>query len=120
MSWRDFASCKGVDYTVFFPEPGSGHHLDIAAAKLYCNGCPVRSDCLEHAVVNGEQGVWAGTTDDERERLRRKRGLQRSRYYPLRQRVALHGSRSRYVAGCHCDECRRAEREYQAARSWTA
>lgn len=28
-----------------------------------------------------------------------------------------HGTRSRYNTGCHCDDCRRANREYEAGRT---
>lgn len=28
----------------------------------------------------------------------------------------LHGRRSQYIAGCRCDECREADREYQQQR----
>ncbi len=31
-----------------------------------------------------------------------------------RKAAAQHGTRSRYVAGCRCGDCRRAQREYQA------
>ena len=31
--------------------------------------------------------------------------------------MSEHGTRSRYNGGCRCDECRRANREYEAART---
>lgn len=42
-------------------------------AKELCAGCPVRQQCLDWATVNDEQGVWAGTTRDERRELTRQR-----------------------------------------------
>jgi WhiB family transcriptional regulator, redox-sensing transcriptional regulator len=36
-----------------------------------CAGCGVREDCLEFAVLtNQEFGVWGGTSEEERRRLR--------------------------------------------------
>ncbi len=53
---------------VFFP--GSGDRASIDAAKRICAGCPVAADCLQHALRVGEHGVWGGTTEAERRRLR--------------------------------------------------
>jgi WhiB family redox-sensing transcriptional regulator len=36
-------------------------------AKTVCELCPVRADCLDHAIRVGERyGVWGGLTSDER------------------------------------------------------
>jgi WhiB family redox-sensing transcriptional regulator len=36
-------------------------------AKAVCESCPVRAECLNHAVRAGERyGVWGGLTSDER------------------------------------------------------
>lgn len=46
---------------------------EIRMAKLVCQKCPVRQPCLEEALANpGLQGVWGGTTGNERRRLRRE------------------------------------------------
>lgn len=29
------------------------------------------------------------------------------------RKVAIHGTRAKYVSGCHCDECTKANRDYQ-------
>jgi WhiB family redox-sensing transcriptional regulator len=37
-----------------------------------CESCPVRAECLDHAVSAGERyGVWGGLTSDERSTWRR-------------------------------------------------
>lgn len=36
--------------------------------------------------------------------------------WDARPRVAEHGTRSRYQAGCHCDDCRQANAEYHRRR----
>lgn len=42
-------------------------------AKELCGSCPVNLLCHEWATVNDEEGVWAGTTRDERRELTRQR-----------------------------------------------
>lgn len=69
--WRDRAACIDSD-AVFFPERGQS----AGPAKAVCRGCPVAADCLEYALVRGEQhGIWGGTSERQRRVLRRERGL---------------------------------------------
>jgi WhiB family redox-sensing transcriptional regulator len=44
-------------------------------AKQICAGCPVRGDCLEHALASRELafGIWGGLTAAERRALVRSR-----------------------------------------------
>jgi len=62
-----------MDPEVFFPQRGErAVHL-----KAICAGCPVRSQCLEYALVAGEKhGIWGGASERERRRIRsdRRRG----------------------------------------------
>ena len=71
--WRDRASCRDTSPELFFPIGTTGLALDqIDAAKQVCVECPVSSQCLEFALAtNQEAGVWGGTTEDERRRLRK-------------------------------------------------
>jgi WhiB family redox-sensing transcriptional regulator len=56
-AWMVDAGCRELDTALFF----SDELDDIAAAKLACLACPVRSRCLDAAVDRGEQyGVWGG------------------------------------------------------------
>lgn len=48
----------------WFPERG---HDDTDKALLVCDTCPVRVMCREYAQEWEDQGVWGGTTDDDRE-----------------------------------------------------
>lgn len=45
----------------------------IVIAKRLCLGCPVRADCSEWAIATGQHGVWGGTDEEERRRIRRSR-----------------------------------------------
>lgn len=71
--WRDLASCRDTSPDLFFPVGTTGPALEqIAAAKAVCQECLVRSDCLEFALVtNQDSGVWGGTSEEERRKLRR-------------------------------------------------
>jgi WhiB family redox-sensing transcriptional regulator len=59
-----------VDATVFFnDEMLRGHEKQAreSAAKKICTACPVKTQCLEHALAVPEYyGVWGGLTQEER------------------------------------------------------
>lgn len=61
--------CRDVDPEAFFADQA------VARAKAACDGCPFRGPCGEYALHRSVDGVWAGTTSDERKVLRRKRGI---------------------------------------------
>ena len=65
-----FGACRGADPDLFFPDRGES----LEPAKAVCAGCVVREECLEHALRVGERfGVWGGTSERERRRIRRQR-----------------------------------------------
>ncbi len=69
-AFMDLGSCRGVDPDIFFPDRGDS----LAPAKAVCAECIVRDECLEYALANGERfGVWGGTSERERRRIRRAR-----------------------------------------------
>lgn len=55
-------------------------------AKRLCDSCPVNLLCHEWATANDEEGVWAGTTRDERRAVRATRDERRDL---TRQRLTL-------------------------------
>lgn len=68
--WHAHAACRGVGADVFFPERGEM----VAAAKAICAVCPVRQECFDHALDNGERnGVWGGVSERGRRPLRARR-----------------------------------------------
>lgn len=81
--WMEMAACRGADPDLFHPQRGE----DVEPAKAFCRECPVRADCLRHALVNCERyGVWGGTSERDRRRMRRemRQELGLSYNYPLR------------------------------------
>ena len=70
--WTARGACRGADTAVFFTEQGEA----TRSAKEVCAGCPVREECLDYALRNGEKfGIWGGTSERERRRMRREQGL---------------------------------------------
>jgi WhiB family redox-sensing transcriptional regulator len=76
LDWQAKARCTEADPEIFFPERGGSSK----AARAVCAQCDVRMDCLEYALNNKEQfGIWGGTSERERRRLRKERALRRLR-----------------------------------------
>ena len=71
-NWRDDAACHEADPDLFFPVGTTGPALrQIDEAKRICRSCPARTACLAWALGRGiTDGVWGGTTEDERRALR--------------------------------------------------
>lgn len=66
--WRQLGLCTQTDPEVFFPETG---HSNLPAKRV-CARCPVRAECLEHALATDQRfGVWGGLSQAERRRLQR-------------------------------------------------
>ena len=54
----------------FFPSDGVG----VDKARKICVGCPVKDECLEHALEHRiEHGVWGGCSERERRRILKRR-----------------------------------------------
>ncbi len=71
-SWRLDALCAETDPEAFFPEKGGS----TREAKRVCQGCAVRTECLESALTNDERfGIWGGLSERERRRLRLARRM---------------------------------------------
>lgn len=64
--WMDKAACKGKPENTFFV----GRGQKTTEAKKICNKCPVEKYCLKYAIVNNEQGIWAGTSEKDRQHMR--------------------------------------------------
>lgn len=63
------AACRDADVEVFFSQD---EQLQKEALEI-CAACPVRVECLEHALREGEQyGIWGGTRERERRRMTRQ------------------------------------------------
>ncbi|MGW8724727.1 WhiB family transcriptional regulator [Streptomyces sp. NPDC055808] len=69
LAWSERAACGQGDADALFAE-GSRQH----DATALCTRCPVRTECLAHALDQRiEFGVWGGMTERERRALLRRR-----------------------------------------------
>ena len=74
-NWRAESACLNTDPDVFFPVAvGTAAGKLVTRALRICDGCPVKQQCLDYAMRSGEKdGIWGGTTPEERIRARRAR-----------------------------------------------
>jgi WhiB family redox-sensing transcriptional regulator len=73
MDWRTDAACRDTDPDLFFPVGTTGPAIEqIEAAKMVCQQCDAQAACLEFALAtNQESGIWGGTSEEERRKLRK-------------------------------------------------
>jgi WhiB family redox-sensing transcriptional regulator len=73
VAWRKQAACQAVTADLFFPIGRTGDAVgQIEAAKRVCQTCPVRVACLQYALeTNQEAGIWGGTSEDDRVKVRK-------------------------------------------------
>lgn len=63
--WWDRARCRGMwDEVDFFG-------ADARPARLLCTACPVSNPCLLWAIHNDEKGIWGGTSERDRDKIKR-------------------------------------------------
>jgi WhiB family redox-sensing transcriptional regulator len=66
-TWQADAACRDYDLNGFFPE---GTAISPETRRV-CAGCRVLTDCLTFALGKPSlRGVWAGTSERERGRMR--------------------------------------------------
>jgi WhiB family redox-sensing transcriptional regulator len=67
-AWMRRAASRGAGVDTFFIESGASSR----PAKATCAECPVRRECLDFALAQGERlrGIWGGTSERERRQMR--------------------------------------------------
>ncbi|MFB7745381.1 WhiB family transcriptional regulator [Streptomyces sp. NPDC056132] len=72
--------CADEDPELFFPIGNTGPALlQVQEAKAVCRRCPLMESCLRDALEWGETaGVWGGTDEDDRRRMKRRAAYRRS------------------------------------------
>ena len=89
--WRAASACLNTDPDVFFPVAvGTASTKQVARALRICDGCQVRRQCLDFALRSGEKdGIWGGTTPEDRVRARRSRNRRPARQV-MREAATVH------------------------------
>ncbi|MEV4333477.1 WhiB family transcriptional regulator [Streptomyces sp. NPDC049597] len=80
-NWRDLSACTEEEPDLFFPIGTTGPAVfQVEQAKAVCRRCPVTAICLDWALQHGEdEGVWGGTSEDERRAMKRRAARKRPR-----------------------------------------
>lgn len=66
--WERRGACKEVGADVMYPSDDTSQQR---RAKAVCASCPVRTECLLHAIaVNEDLGTWGGLGEAPRKRIR--------------------------------------------------
>ena len=66
MGWKDRALCSDKELSLFFAPSKS----DVTTVAIsICQSCPVRQQCFYEAISYGYDGVWGGSTYDQRRAL---------------------------------------------------
>ena len=77
--WQEEGSCREHDPEIFFLDynlRGKAKRQKEQTAISICEGCPVKMQCLDHALNTPEiYGVWGGMTEEQRHVIMRKRGI---------------------------------------------
>lgn len=113
--WDDQAACKGMDTELWFSETD----WCVTKAKDICAGCPVAERCREEAVSNRLRGVWGGTNEYDRERIRRSRRVpdpsKRKTHCQNNHEFTPENTYLRPNGERQCKECARARKRAKAA-----
>ena len=115
-AWFADAQCLGLPTAWWHPEklgdaePG-GYNDVYRQARIVCNGCPVREQCLDHAIEHREtNGMWGGRTP------RQRRGDARTKLRALicghcsKRFRSSHGRASYWSVSCRRAASKRRER----------
>jgi WhiB family transcriptional regulator, redox-sensing transcriptional regulator len=76
--WQFRAACRGEDAALFFAphyfEKRPEKEAREAKARVFCNRCEVRQECLEYALrIREPHGLWGGMNEAQRRTLLRAR-----------------------------------------------
>jgi WhiB family transcriptional regulator, redox-sensing transcriptional regulator len=100
--WRAHSSCLDhPDPDLWFPDEGPG-----TEGRRICASCPVRTDCLQHALATLETfGTWGGASERVRRHLRSLLN------------VSPHPDEPRRHRGCRCMFCQALDEHDQRMRA---
>jgi WhiB family transcriptional regulator, redox-sensing transcriptional regulator len=69
--WVSQSACQREDPELFFPAMAAGAAArQVSEAKAICCRCVVRASCLSYALMTAQDGIWGGTTPEERRAMR--------------------------------------------------
>ena len=75
-SWQQHANCKTAPTDMFYPPPEelkltvAEMRERAAEARVICDECLVKRECLDYAIENETDGFWGGMTPRQRQKER--------------------------------------------------
>lgn len=72
------AACRGKSVSLFYPShthKNVSRRQEVLLGKELCSKCAVALGCLDYALHYEPLGIWGGTTEVEREILRRRKQI---------------------------------------------
>lgn len=99
LGWMSRGACLQADPELFFPTAAvtGPVALQVEAAKAVCGPCAVRANCLSYALTAMPEGIWGGTTLEER---RAARGRRFRRRVSAQARATVSAAMTRESAAC--------------------
>ena len=87
MKCPDFteAACKELPVDLFFPDSREKEEKQKQMLYKVCSTCPIFKSCLEYSLRVKVDGIWAGTTAQDRRVIRIKRGITATPIYPIHE-----------------------------------
>jgi len=64
------AKCREHPELKWVPIQSRVSPKQLVEMRTICMSCSHRAECREHAITHDEHGMWGGTTEVERERLK--------------------------------------------------
>ena len=74
--------CKKLDLEFFFPESQALENENLRTIRPICKSCKFTTLCLEWALNNRERGIWAGTGEQDRKLILRRKNRELNKKAP--------------------------------------
>lgn len=68
-------NCASTPTDSWFQDESDNTYQDIHTIRRICGTCGFLEPCREYALHHAVHGIWGGTTEYERRRLRQKRNI---------------------------------------------
>lgn len=76
--WMQNGNCRGQRPEIFVPTKDKDDKpTKYTEAHECCVDCPVKIECRDYAVETNQLGFWGDTTESDRRKIRRNRGVER-------------------------------------------
>ena len=75
LDWQAGAACTGIGTEVFYSPEDAPNQVPFATLARVCGTCPVKSECLNHAIKHEEFGYWGGMSERSIRMIRKEKRI---------------------------------------------